>query len=229
MNKTVNILLLLLLVGFTAVAMGVVFDLSISTMSWRNIPYLAGLFTIVPLLILAVGSIRASNRWKGWRDMERYRDFEQTFAVSALFMKRSITFTLIEMFFAIAALTVFARLAQWEAQRMVPALSVTALLLVELSIFLLRLYRGGRGFRVGVNQEIIVYFDREVHAFFYEGLQRVELYSSGVIRFQYRDDLVRLFPVELIEKEDRIAFRNALVAVFEKKNVFVGERLRRWA
>ena len=69
---------------------------------------------------------------------------------------------------------------------------------------------------------------REMRLYFYTGLLRVELHQNDLISFKYKQDLVLFLPVEVIQKEDRKAFKEALIQQLNQKNIYFDDALRNW-
>src|SRR5690606_32435879 len=113
-------------------------------------------------------------------------------------------------------------------QLVVVMLCVMLVLIVESIVFLFQIINAGKAFRIGVNSRVIAYFGREMHLLFYTGLQRVELHQRDLFSFQYKGDLVIFFPATVLEPEDRIPFREALLKQLEEKNIYFDDALRTW-
>lgn len=228
MNKGVNILSFLLLFVFGFLAAAIVYDLEVSNLHLRGMKYQEIIFPAFALAVLAVGLLRAKNRWQGWNDMRLFKSFNFSTEVSKAFKIRSISFTFLEIMFMSAALYFFAKMGKLDFNIVLPMLAVMSLLLIESLLFLIRLNAGGNGFRIGISDKVIAYFARESKLIFYEGLRRVELHQSDQISFKYKDDLVIFLPTNIIPEAEKEGFKSALLSVLEEKNIYFDDGLRNW-
>ncbi|MBK9190485.1 MAG: hypothetical protein IPM77_02720 [Crocinitomicaceae bacterium] len=115
-----------------------------------------------------------------------------------------------------------------EPAYVIPMIVVLCLLALESFIFGFMLKKGGNAFRLGFDDSVIAAFDREMNLFYYEGLKKVDLHQNDLISFSYIDDLDLPLQTAIIDQKDRKAFRDALVAKLESKNIYVGDSLRNW-
>lgn len=228
MNKGVNILSFVLLFAFGFLAAAVIYDLEVSNLHLRGMKYKEIIFPGFALLVLAVGLLRAKNRWQGWNDMRKFSNFIFATEVSKTLKTRSISFTFLEMMFMSAAVYFFTKMGQLDFNLVLPMLVVMVVLLIESLLFLIRLNAGGDGFRIGISNKVIAYFSRESKLIFYEGLRRVELHQSDQISFKYKDDLVIFLPTNVIPEEQKETFKAHLLEILEEKNVYFDDGLRNW-
>ncbi|MBD3639096.1 MAG: hypothetical protein HUJ25_17205 [Crocinitomicaceae bacterium] len=228
MNKVVNVFSIVVLAVFVLLSMVIIYDLSISNIHLKNLPYKVEILSTLAVLLFLIGLIRVRRRWQGYKDMKKFSQFDFSSPVSQTFMKRALMFTSLEILFMLAALFLFLQLYDIEPQMMVVMLCVMFVLILESIFFLFQLIRAGQAFRIGVNSRVIAYYGREMHLFFYSGLRRVELHQKDLFSFKYKDDMVLFFPASVLEEEDRIPFREALLKQLEEKNIYFDDALRNW-
>lgn len=228
MNKAVNIFSVFILGAFTLLSLTIVYDLAISNLHLKAMPYKKETLYGIAIVYFLIGLLRVKARWQGARDMKNFSQFDFESSISKTFKKRSISFTLIEVLFTTGALWMFYRMAELEFDMMIAMIVVLAVLLLESVIYLVKIVAGGKSFRVGLNDEIIAYFGREMKLYYFDSLQRVELHQSDLISFKYKGDLVMFMPTDVLEKEDKIKFRDTLMQILEEKNIYFDDRFRNW-
>lgn len=228
MNKAVNIFSMLLLAIFTLIALTIIFDLAISNIHLKGMPYKYEIMTGISLLIFLIGLLRIKARWQGIKDMKGFKQFNYESKISKTFSKRSMNYTMLEVLFMSGALILFIRLWMLEPNLMISIILVMAILIVESLFFILAIKTKGDSFRVGLNDKVIGYFAREMKLFYYEGLQRVELHQSDLISFKYKGDLVLFMPTSVLEDSEIPKFKAALIEQLDAKNVYFDDRFRNW-
>jgi hypothetical protein len=228
MNKAVNIFSVFILGAFTLLSLTIVYDLAISNLHLKAMPYKKEVLYGIAILYFLVGLLRVKGRWQGARDMKGFSQFAFESSISKTFKKRSFTFTFIEILFTIGAMLVFYKMALLEFEMMIAMIVVLAILLLEAVIYLIKVLIGGKSFRVGLNDEIIAYFGREMKLYYFDSLQRVELHQSDLISFKYKGDLVMFMPTDVLEDEEKVKFRDTLISILEKKNIYFDDRFRNW-
>lgn len=229
MNRIINIFTYNALIAYCFVVFALAYDLSLSNLSFKAmLPYAVHTFTTFAMLVLFLGLIRIHRRWQGTRDMKNFRTFIFTTYIAKTHRRQGIVITSIEILFFVAAIIFCTRIMEHYPEYVVPMISVLTLISVESLIFIVRLARGGESFRLGFNKDILAYYDREMHLFYYNGLLRVELNQKDLLNFGYRDDLNLALATDAIPKADRKAFRDALIRVLEEKNVYIDDSFRNW-
>ncbi|MBI3136335.1 MAG: hypothetical protein HYZ14_16790 [Bacteroidetes bacterium] len=228
MNRVVNVFTLLILGVFCFMIMVVVYDLSISNLHLKGMPYKREIFTGLALLVFLLGLIRMQRRWQGMRDMKKYRSFKFTVPVARKHRMLGFIITLIEAVFFTAVIWFCTLFIPLEPTYVYPMILVLGVLILESLIFAARQYKGGNAFVVGFDDTVMGYFDREIHLFYYTGLQRAQLYQKDLISLEYREELNMGFETTVIEESDRKAFRDAFVETLESKNIYVDDSLRNW-
>ncbi len=219
---------MLLLAIFTMMALTIVFDLAISNIHLKAMPYKYEIMTGIAFLIFLIGLLRVKARWQGIKDMKAFSQFNYESKISKTFSKRAMNYTMLETLFMAGALTLFIRLWVIESNLMVAIILVLIILIVESLIFVVAIKAKGDSFRIGLNDKVIGYFAREMKLFYYEGLQRVELHQSDLISFKYKGDLVLFLPTSVLEKSEIPKFKVALIEQLDAKNIYFDDRLRNW-
>lgn len=217
MNKVINIFSGVVLALYCALVMALVYDLSLSsTISLRGLPYKVEICAGFSLLVLLLGILRIKRKWQGATDMKRFKNFEFERFVSRSALNLSLVYTLAEAVFMGFLIYFLFQIAALWVELAFPMMLVISFLLLETLVFAVKIMRGGSSFRIGINKKAVAYFNREMHLFYFVGLMRVEMHQD-MINFQYTEDLNILLPIEVIKKEDRAAFRDALIDVLENK------------
>jgi len=209
-------------------AMVVVLDLSISNIHLKGMPYKMQVFAGLAVLVLLLGLIRWKRRWQAMRDMKRYTHFKFVTPVAKKHRMHGFIVTIIEIVFFAATILVCSVFIELEPTYVYPMIMVLAVLIAEALVFAFLQYKGGRAFVVGFDDKVMAYFDREIHLFYYEGLQRVELYQKDLINLGYKEELNLGFETTVIPEADRKAFRDAFIQKLEAKNIYVDDSLRNW-
>ena len=228
MNKVVNIFSFFLLAVFILMAMVVIMDLSISNLHLRAMPYKFEIFTAMAFLIFFVGVIRIRRHWQGIKDMKSFKQFNFSGKVAKTRMNRGAIHSGLEVAFMFATVYLFFRLSQIEFDYVITIIAVMSVLAVESLIFFILILKGGDYFKVGVNDNVIAYFDREMKLFYYEGLRRVELYQSDLITLTYKDNMTLFIPTSVISKEDIVPFRDEIIKQLDEKNIYFDDAFRNW-
>ena len=231
MNKVINVFSIIVLVLFTMLSMVIIYDLAISNLHLKGLPYKIEILSGLAVVFFLIGVIRIRRRWQGLRDMNKFSQFDFDSDVSKTFINRSMVFTMLEIAFMLAALYLFSNLASISTidyQLMIVMICAISILIIESILFLFQILRAGKAFRIGINDRVIAYYGREIHLFYYAGLRRVELHQQDLFSFQYKDDLVLFFPASVLKEEDRIPFREVLLQKLEDKNIYFDDALRNW-
>lgn len=232
MNKVINIFSGIILAIFTIFSMLIVFDLSFSSATLKGMPYTFEICLGFAVIIFLMGFLRIKRKWQGATDMKHFKGFHFVRQVSKPGLNSSLIYAYAEAVFIIIAIMVYWIMADLEPNLMLPMLVVLLFLLLEGIIFIARIMRGGPSFRLGINKKAVAFFNREMNLFYYTGLRRIEIHQD-MINFQYKNDLNLLLPVQIIKSEDRVAFRDALIATLEEytvnikgKNIYIDDAFR---
>jgi hypothetical protein len=228
MNKVVNLFSIGILAIFSLMSMTIIFDLSVSNIHLKNLPYKQEILSSLAILLFLVGLIRVKRRWQGYKDMIKFSQFDFDSKVSKSYINKSIMFTSLEIVFMLSALFIFSRLYAINKELIMVMVGVMMVLVFESIVFLFQILRAGKAFRIGVNSRVIAYYGREMHLLYYAGLRRVELHQEDLFSFKYKDNLVLFFPASVLEEIDRVPFREALLKQLEDKKIFFDDALRNW-
>jgi hypothetical protein len=152
-------------------------------------PYQRQVFTGIALLVFLLGLIRIQRRWQGMRDMKRYKSFIFKAPLAKKHRNMGVLLTTLEAVFYLAGIGVCTIFLDLEPTYVYPMILVLAILSLESIIFIFTQLKAGPAFMIGFDNQVIAYFDREIHLFYYSGLQRVELYQKDLINLGYRDEL----------------------------------------
>lgn len=210
MNKVVNLFSLVLLTIYMFLTLGVIYDLSFSVYHVNTIPFIQPIVAGLTVGVLLLGLIRIRRRWEGQKDLRRFKGF--TF--SAKFTQRhknNVTiFLALETLFSIGFITILLKVLPLDsAYYVLPMLGVLALITIENIIFTTQFRQSDTAFRLGISKQLIAYFDREMHLYYYKGLQRVEIYQD-MVNFKYKKDLNLFLPLNILSTQDQLAFLKTL-------------------
>lgn len=229
MNKAVNTLSGVLAIVYVALAVAIVYDLSFSSMwTLKGMAFKEEVLGGIAVVVLLLGLIRVRRRWQGINDMKRFKKFTYETTIAPETMRYSLVFTILEMAFMIGVLMICIVMFRLHPEYTVPMIIAVGVLLAETTVFLLRLIKGGPAFRFGINKDVVAYFDREMHLYYYTGLLRIELVQSDLINFQYKEGLNLFLTTKTLRKEDRAKFRDALIETLAEKNVYIDDAFRVW-
>ena len=229
MNKSINIFSAIVVVIYCFFAMSVIYDLSFSSLSFKSVPYQEEICTALSFLLLILGILRAKRRWQGLKDMIRFKQFKFVIPVAKSRMNLGRIFTIVEIVFMGGFLYLLSRLAALSLDLTFPMIVVIGILMIESTLFLVRTLKAGNGFKIGIDKKLVAYFDREIYIFYFSGLRRVELHQD-LINFQYKGELNLFLPLDAIEKNDLIPFRDNLIKTLEaesNKNIYIDNDFRR--
>lgn len=225
MNKVINIFSGITMAVFCILVMAITYDLSISsTVSLKDLAYKEEICGGFALVILLLGVLRMRRRWQGFRDMKKFNNFTHVFYISKSAKNLSLLFTLVETGFIAALLFFMYSITKLEPAYVVPMLIVLAILFIDNVIFLTRIQAGGNSFRIGINDKVVAYFNREMHLYYYTGLKRIEKHQD-MINFQYKEDLNLFLPLDVIQQKDRVIFKEKLIETMNQLEAKTGKSI----
>lgn len=225
MNKVINVFSGVVLAIYCALVMTLAYDLSISSMiNLKGLPYKFEICTGFALLVFLLGALRIKRKWQGASDMRQFKNFVFARPVSRSSLNLSLVYSGAEIIFMGFLLFFLYLISMLTYDFVIVMVGVILILLSEALYFAFRIIKGGDSFRIGINKSAVAYFNREMHIFYFTGLKRIELHQD-MINFQYKEDLNLLLPIEVIRKEDRIAFRDALIEVLNERSATKTGRL----
>lgn len=214
MNKVVNVFSGIILALYCAFVMAVIYDFSFSSFSVKYVPYKEQICGGLALLILLLGVLRIKRKWQGAADMKNFKRFHFDRPISKSAKNLALLYAIGEGVFMLILMAFLANLMRTSSVYVLPMLLIILALFVEAIIFTFKIYGGGESFRIGIDKKAVAYFNREMHILYFTGLRRIEMHQD-MINFQYKEDLNLLLPIELIDKKDRLAFREALIKTIE--------------
>jgi len=233
MNKAINIISGAVLALYCILVMALIYDLTIATtVTLKGLPYKREICTGFALLIALLGFLRMKRRWQGALDMKRFSQFSFARNVAKPALNLSLLFTLAEAIFTLGLVIFLAKLAELSVDYVLPMIIVLCIIFIDALIFGAKIIRGGSSFRVGINDNAVAYFNREMHIFYFTGLLKIEIHQD-MINFQYKENLNIFLPIEVLKKEDRVHFRDALIEQMEKlaqkkqgKDIYIDDAFR---
>lgn len=225
MNKVINVFSGVVLAIYCALVMILAYDLSLSSMiNLKAMPYKFEICTGFAILVLLLGALRIKRKWQGAADMKRFKNFTFAGPVSRSSLNLSLVYACAEIIFMIFLLYFLYLISILTYDFVIVMAGVILILLSESLYFTFRIIKGGSSFRIGINKNAVAYFNREMHIFYFTGLKRVEIHQD-MINFQYKEELNLLLPIEVIRKEDRVAFREGLIKVLNERTAAKNGRL----
>lgn len=220
MNKSINIILGLLLIPTMALTIFVGFDLPIEMikMSGNNLPYKDYVFLGLGVLIMSVIFRRSIRRWMGMRIVNQVKKFKWNAEVSAERKSRVRTYLLLE-----ALVMTFIGIALYEVcETALPAGLAFIIGSIDSIIFAIA-GRNGR-YRVGISSKAIIVADREVILIYFTGLRKISAHQQTTF-FDYIKGLQLSFPTNCIQEEQKEEFLNVLEAQIDPNRVFFSKTM----
>jgi len=220
MNKSINILLGVLLFPTMALAIFVGFDLPIEMikMSGYNLPYKDYIFLGLGMLILIVILRRSIRRWMGMRIVNQVKKFKWNAEVSPERKSRVQTYLMLEalvMTFVGIALYMVCETAIYPGI----AFGIGAL---DSIIFAIA-GRNGK-YRVGISSKAVIVADREVILLYFTGLRKISAHQQTTY-FDYIKGLQLSFPTDCIQEEERKEFLKVLEEQIDPNRVFFSKTM----
>ncbi len=225
MNRVINVLSFFFAGSYCVIAIALVYDLSVSSATLKGMLYKFETTSGLALIVLLLGLLRIKRRWIGMKDIREFGQFTFSATLSKTGRNHALTATVVEVSFMVALLVLCSQMAKIEPLFSVPMMAVVGILALEGIIFAVKIMSSAPAFRIGVSPQVVALFNREIHLFYFTGLKRIELLGNR-INFQYRDNLNIILPIDQISPGDRRAFRDALIAVLEPKNIFIDDAFR---
>lgn len=220
MNKSINILLGVLLFPTMALAIFVGFDLPIEMfkISGNNLPYKDYIFLGLGLLITIVILRRSIRRWMGMRIVNQVKKFKWNAEVSRERKSRVRTYLLLE-----AMVMTAVGLALYAVCETALAPCIAFLIgAIDSIIFALA---GSKGrYRVGISSKAVIVADREVILLYFTGLRKISAHQQTTY-FDYIKGLQLSFPTDCIQDEEREEFLKVLEAQINPDRVFFSKTM----
>ena len=220
MNKSINILLGLLLFPTMALAIFVGFDLPIEMikMSGNNLPYKDYIFLGLGLLILIVILRRSIRRWMGMRIVNQVKKFKWNAEVSVERKSRVRVYLILE-----ALVMTFVGIALYVVCENALAPGIAFLIGALDNVIFAIAGRNGK-YRVGVSSKAVIVADREVILLYFTGLRKISAHQQTTY-FDYIKGLQLSFPTDCIQQEEREEFLKVLEEQIDPNRVFFSKTM----
>lgn len=221
MNRSINILLLL--VSFPAMAFEIIVGFDITNefvmpeeaeANFR--PFL--IFTICAVVLFLLIARRSFSRWTGVFMTRRPERFIWSTKIGKERMKQVVLFLIMEAVIA----GFFTGISYWLTPLAWPITLAYAFLFADQLIFTLV---ARPWFRVGVTHKAVVVSDRELRILYFSGLRRIETHQQ-TLYFEYIEDLQLFFPLNCIPEGKHGEFREVVASRVDRDKVFFSEKFR---
>lgn len=220
MNRSINILLGVVLFPTMLVTIYVGFDLPIEFLkvSGNQLPYKEEILMGLGLLILTLILRRSARRWTGMRIVNQTTRFKWNNIVSSERKSRVQTYlgleALVMFCMALALYTV-------SPKAFIPAI---AFLLGAVDSIVFSLVGSRNKYRVGLSSKALIVADREVTFLYFTGLRKISMHQQ-TIYFDYIKDLQLSFPADCIPTENRQEFYKILQEQVDPERVFFSKSM----
>jgi hypothetical protein len=226
MNKVINSLTLLVLFAYCFFAIGSINDLNFSVYSIRSIPFLPQIVFGLTGVVFLLGLLRIKRHWEGVRDIKSFSKFIYSTPISKKSINLATVFFISEVIFLsfFLAISYNAYLLD-KGFLLIPMFGVLGFLIVEILFFLYKLRTSKEIFKLGVNTNLVAYFEREMHIYYFDGLQQISVYQNR-LHFKYKKGLHMFLELDLIPEDELYNFKTALNSVLKDKPLFFDESYR---
>ncbi|MDG1331547.1 MAG: hypothetical protein P8P74_04410 [Crocinitomicaceae bacterium] len=220
MNRSINILLGVLLFPTMALTIFVGFDLPIEMikLSGNNLPYKDYIFLGLGMLILIVIIRRSIRRWMGMRIVNQVKKFKWNAEVSKERKSRVRVYLLLE-----ALVMTFVGVALYEVCETALPAGIAFLIGALDSIIFAIAGRNGK-YRVGISSKAVIVADREVILLYFTGLRKISAHQQTTY-FDYIKGLQLSFPTDCIQEEEREEFLEVLEQQIDPNRVFFSKTM----
>lgn len=228
MNKIINLFSLLLFSIFAFLAIGSIYDLGFSVYEVNDIPYIKPIAYGLAFLILLLGLVRIKRRFEGRKDIKAHKGFKFSIPISKTAINNTSVFLAIEVVFGIGIIAILLKIIELDEQTLIlPLLIVASVLVIENIIYLIYLRSNQSIFKIGIGPQFIAYFDREMHLYYYNGLQRVEIYQN-MVNFKFKKDLNLFLNLDIIPIDQQKEFFKTLENILLDKNIFFDDSFHQY-
>ncbi|MCH2224768.1 MAG: hypothetical protein MK066_08375 [Crocinitomicaceae bacterium] len=220
MNRSINILLMVVIFPTMLLTIIVGFDLPLDVLktTGEQLQYKEEIFlgfaTLLGLLVIR----RSIRRWMGMRIVGKTQRFKWSQVVSKQRKMRVQTYLFLEGL--VMGLVAFA-LYQVTEQAFAPAL---ALLIGVVDTIIFAIVGSNNRYRVGLSSKALIVADREVTLLYFTGLRKISLHQQ-TIYFDYVKDLQLSFPVNCVPEESREEFFQKLEEQVDTERVFFSRKM----
>ena len=222
MNKSVNILLILLLIPVFGLSIFVGFDLPIEFLktSGKNLPFQHVIFITFGILIFLLGVRRSMQRWVGIKMVNNLEKYQWNEEIDAKRKSQINMYLLIE---GIMHLLVGFALVALTPKVLVIATVFFALGIDHLLFCLIGNFK--KVWRVGVTNKAIVVAERDFKVIYFSGLRRVTVHQQTLF-FDYIKELQLAISIDSISPANRESFRNILDEKLNRDKVHFSETFK---
>jgi len=225
MNKVVNSMSLVFLILYAFFAFGSINDLNFSVYQLSSMPFLKPIIYGLVAIVFLLGLIRIKRRWVGLSDMKSFNKFIYSTRLSKRSIGMSTMFMIAEIIFMIFFVALSLNTQKMDNGTILfPMMGVLGFFILESIVYLFKL-RTDENIKIGVNKNLVAYFDREMKIFYFDGLQQISIYQNR-IHFEYKLDLHMFLEIDIIPEEELLNFKNALTSQLLDKNIFFDESYR---
>jgi hypothetical protein len=226
MNKVINILTFAFLFFYSFFTIGWFYDLNFSVYHVKAIPYLVQIIYGLNIIVLLLGILRIKRRWEGLKDVNAFTKFVYSTSTSKKSTFYSNIFFGVEVIFLTFFLLTFFKVSVLDDDNVLfPMYLVLAFLILESLVFIYKVNFKRESFKIGINKNLLAYFEREIHIFYFDGLQRISVYQNR-LHFQYKKDLSLFLELDIVPKNELESFLNSLETVLTERGVYIDESYR---
>jgi len=222
MNKSVNILLILLLAPVFGLSIFVGFDLPIEFLktSGKNLPYQHTIFIIFGIVIFLLGVRRSMQRWIGIKMVNQEEKYQWNKEINGKRKAQVNMYLIIEGLMHVLVAFALVFLTQ---KALVIATVFFALGFDHILFCVFGNYK--KVWRVGVTNKAIVQAERDFKVIYFSGLRRVSVHQQTIF-FDYIKELQMAISVDSISPENRESFRNVLEQKLNRDKVHFSESFK---
>lgn len=221
MNKSINVLLVFLLIPIMLVTIIVGFDLPLTFLktSGAEMPYREQIFLGMGLIVFIINVRRSVRRWVGMSMVSKVKKFKWNQPISLTRKKRVATYSILEI-----AVMSFVAIALYKVspQAWFPALAFLFGAIDNLIFIIVGLKTNG--FRIGLSSKALIVADREIIVLYFSGLRKVSKHQQSIY-FDYIKGLQMNFPTDCIQEESREEFFKTLEAQMNPDRVFFSQKM----
>jgi len=221
MNRSINVLLVFLLIPIMLVTIFVGFDLPLTFLktTGAQMPYREQVFLGLGLIVFIVNVRRSIRRWVGMSMVSKVKKFKWNQPVSLSRKKRVATYSILEI-----AVMTFVAIALYSVspQAWFPAIAFLFGAVDNLIFTVVGLKTNN--FRIGLSSKALVIADREIIVLYFTGLRKVSQHQQSVY-FDYIKGLQMDFPTDCIQEENRGEFFKTLEAQLDPERVYFSQTM----
>lgn len=171
-------------------------------------------FGISAGLIFLLGLLRSIRKWSGMIIVNKREKFFYNEFITEKRKGRVLLLNLIEILYFMVLAIVFAIFSPKAA-----IISLVFFLFIIDSTINTILGISAKKYRIGMTSKAIVSADREIHAVYFKGLQRISMSDEQLV-FEYINDLVLTLPFEGVSEEETEKFISLLKENLDPTKVY---------